>query len=128
MQTVLIFFALFGSPNQALASQLETPIYASSTAEHIILATAIHYGIYGHEFLETARCESGLRADAKGDLVQGKPTSFGVFQINETYHPYLTREQMLDPMFNIQWAAQQFKKGKQSMWSCYKKLFGANSG
>lgn len=115
-----MFLALgFGPTTPVLAAQLPAPIFASSTAEDIILSYAAHYGIDGKVFLNTLRCESGFTASAKGDYVSGNPTSFGVAQIHLPAHPEVTRAEALDPLWSIDWAAHQFSLGNAYMWSCY---------
>ena len=84
----------------------------------------IHY-IAGKEkvnvsmVLSIAKCESGIRANAIGD----KGKSFGVFQIYLPAHPYITKEQALNPWFNINWAIDRMAEGKWNMWSCYKNMW-----
>ena len=85
---------------------------------------AAKYKIDFNEFLAVAKCESSLKANAVGD----KGTSFGVFQIHLPAHPTISKAQALDPWFNVEWSAKQFAKGNQKIWTCYRILFGGNSG
>lgn len=113
----------FVVPTPALAPTVPSVQYSSSTAPLIIEAYAIHYGIPAEPLKRTLMCESKLRAGAVGD----GGNSYGVAQIHLPSHPTITKEQALDPLFAIDWTAQQFAKGKQKMWSCYKTLYGGNS-
>jgi soluble lytic murein transglycosylase-like protein len=45
---------------------------------------------------------------------------YGIAQINKSWH--FTKEQMFDPEFSIDFMAQEFKKGHQKEWSCYRHL------
>lgn len=68
--------------------------------------------------LTIAHCESGITA---GAIHQSpKEYSVGVFQINLKAHPYITREQALNPFFNIGWAIDRMREGKWSWWSCFR--------
>jgi len=53
----------------------------------------------------------------------GREQSFGLAQIHAPSHPDVTYEQATDPEFAINFMADAFSKGKQGMWSCYKKLY-----
>lgn len=68
--------------------------------------------------LAIAKCESNTRAKAIGD----GGNSFGVFQIHLPSHPQITKEQALNPFWNINWAIDRMVEGKWKMWSCWKKL------
>lgn len=108
----------------ALAAELTPVVYSSSTAQTIIEAYAVKYGIEAAPLLATLSCESNYRADARGDFdTHATPTSFGVAQIHLPAHPDITREQALDPLWSIDWTARQFKAGRQHMWSCYRQLY-----
>ncbi len=110
-------------PTPALAQSIVPVQYSSTTAPLIIEAYAVHYGIQAEPLQKTLMCESKLRASAVGDY----GTSYGVAQIHLPAHTDITKEQALDPLFAIDWAAKQFSLGKQNMWSCYKTLYGGNS-
>lgn len=98
--------------------------YSVENAPLIIEAYAVRYGIPSEPIIDTLKCESGFNPVAIGD----KGTSFGVAQIHLPAHPDITRDEALNPFFAIDWTAQQFKAGKQGMWSCYRFLYGSNSG
>ena len=85
----------------------------------LIVDTAMRYEIDSKQFLETARCESGLKPDAVGD--GGR--SYGLFQIHLPAHPSVTKEQALDPTFAVEWSAKKFKVNPE-MWTCYRNLYG----
>lgn len=119
-----MFFALFGSPTPAIAAELPVPIFASSTAESIILAEAIHYGVNGNDLLKTLQCESGLNENAQGDYSSTTKsyTSFGIAQIHLSAHQEVTKKEALDPMWSIGWAAYQFSVGNADLWTCHREL------
>lgn len=70
-------------------------------------------------FLKVINCESGWSATSTGALGE-----LGIAQIYPKYHPELTREQMLDPIFSISWMASQWEKDNHLIWSCWSLLFG----
>lgn len=47
--------------------------------------------------------------------------SFGIAQIHLPDHPNVTMEEATDPEFAVEFMAQNFAKGKQSMWMGYEK-------
>lgn len=113
INVLLAFLLLFGSPQVV---QAETLTYSVETAPFIIEAIAAHHGISAKPLLDTIYCESKYKANTIGD----HGTSFGAVQIHLPAHPDITKEQALDPLWSINWMAEQFKAGKQKMWSCYK--------
>lgn len=56
--------------------------------------------------------KSGIRED-----------SWGLVQIHLPSHSHITREEATDPEFSIEFMAIEFSKGRQSKWSCYKKIY-----
>ncbi|MFA6991933.1 MAG: hypothetical protein WC269_01470 [Candidatus Gracilibacteria bacterium] len=73
---------------------------------------------------QLALCESGLRADAVGDMNiicprTGKSVrARGMFQITECYHPEVTDEQAFDPYWSARWTKQMLDAGEGHQWSC----------
>lgn len=114
MNSFIIFLALF--TNTAYAQTLPPVVYSTSTASAIIEAYAAHYGIPAAPLEETLTCESELNPNAVGD----HGTSFGVAQIHLPAHPDITKAQALDPLFAINYAAEQFSEGREHLWSCFK--------
>lgn len=108
----------FYPATSALAAEIQPVVYSTSTAQVIIEAYAVKYGVDSHSLTSTLACESGYNADAVGD----KGTSFGVAQIHLSAHPEVSREQALDPLWSIDWAAKMFAAGRASMWTCYNML------
>lgn len=45
-----------------------------------------------------------------------KTGDYGLVQINLASHSDITKEQALDPIFSLQWAAQHIKEGQESIW------------
>jgi len=48
--------------------------------------------------------------------------SYGIAQIHLPAHPHITLEQALDPLWSIEWMAEQFAEGRENMWTCHKLL------
>jgi hypothetical protein len=65
------------------------------------------------------KCESGWNPKAIGD--NGR--SFGLVQIHLPAHPDISKAQALNPTFAINFIVDEFKRGNQWKWTCYKTLF-----
>ena len=79
--------------------------------------------------LAIAKCESRLRKDvirdSKNDLTKTSDDEYsvGIFQINLIAHKTVTKEQALNPFFNINLAIDQLAKENWGMWkNCYEKI------
>lgn len=66
--------------------------------------------------MATIECESGFNPKAIGD----HGTSFGIVQIHLPAHPSVTKAQALNPVWALEWAAEQWQAGHASAWSCYR--------
>lgn len=74
-------------------------------------------------FVETLERESGFQSIQSKVIRKGvREPSYGCAQIHEPSHPDITREQAMDCIWSIDWAAQQFLAGKANMWTEYRKL------
>lgn len=72
-------------------------------------------------FYETAECESRFE-NVQSRIIQKDGTrepSYGIFQIHLPSHA-VTKTQALDPRFNIEWAAKEFKAGREWQWTCHR--------
>lgn len=65
-----------------------------------------------------AQCESHMDASREGDM-QMEKHSYGLFQINQTWHPY-SKETLVNPDENIKIARKIFDSGGWNRWSCYR--------
>jgi len=75
-------------------------------------------------FIETLDRESGFQS-IQSKVIRKDGTrepSYGCAQIHEPSHPNITREQAMNCIWSIDWAAQQFLTGKATMWTEYRKL------
>ena len=84
----------------------------------VINEATIRHGINRERFLETAKCESGLRPKIVGD--DGE--SYGLWQIHLKSHPTVTMEQAFDPVWSTEWSAVKFKENPK-IWTCYRNLY-----
>lgn len=116
------------TPVLAAAASPETIEYSTSTAETIVRAYAVKYGVSGDEMWGTTLCENkGLDPTAQSSVIMksGKrENSWGNSQINLYWHPEVTKEQAQDPYFSADFMGRYFAAGKQSQWSCWKDLYG----
>lgn len=91
----------------------------------IVRDMAAKYGIDYNDFYNTLWCESHLVPqqskvkDPSGP--NGFEDSWGIPQIHLPDHPDVTKNQAMDIVWSIEWAAKEFKKDP-TIWSCYKKL------
>jgi soluble lytic murein transglycosylase-like protein len=110
---LLIILALLSALNSG-----STLTFVPALSHEIIFAYELKYGIPSDDLYTTLKCESGLNPKAV-NLHDAHGGSYGIAQINAA-HTELTRAQMFDPIFSINWSAQQFAAGHQYIWSCYK--------
>jgi soluble lytic murein transglycosylase-like protein len=82
-------------------------------------STAIDLGVDPVKFTRTLECESHYDPDAVGKLGE-----LGIAQIYPKYHLDVTREEALDGIWAIHWAALQFSQGNEHLWSCYNRIYG----
>ena len=70
-------------------------------------------------------CESRFDTDSQSYYTQdyGRELSFGLSQIHVVAHPHITPQQAKDPVFALEFMAENIKKGNVDwMWvNCYKK-------
>lgn len=101
-----------------------TPVEVEKLAED----TARKYGIPIYSFVETMRGESAGFTVIHGQSYipangpNGREDSWGVAQIHLPSHPEITREQAQDPEWALDWAAREFKEGRATKWTEYRKL------
>ena len=65
-------------------------------------------------------CESGYKHTAIGD----GGNSYGLVQIHLPSHPTITKEQATNPLFAVEFLAENLADGKGKLWTCYRKLIG----
>ena len=63
--------------------------------------------------------ESGWNRYAVGD----KGTSFGIVQIHLPAHPHVTKEQAFDPTFALTFITDEFIRGNEWKWTCWKAVY-----
>lgn len=115
---IALVFCVFILP--AHAQSPYTPIRRELTVQEMIHQSAVKWGANERLLARTLKCESGLNPHAVGD----NGTSFGIAQINAPSWPHITKAQMFDAGWSIEWAAMQFSKGNARLWTCYNVLYG----
>lgn len=111
-------------------ASLVTPTYAQApvrlikdyTVLELVGYFASQYKVSETEMSETIKCESNMQSSFIGD----HGNSFGVSQIYLPAHPEVIKEQAIDPVYSVEFMAFNFSKGKQNMWTCWRKLYGKN--
>ncbi len=105
-------------PSPEVEFVVPIPIVEPETIEELIARVAEEYAIPTTTLFNLAYSESRLKPDAIGD--NGR--AVGITQIHLDYWKEVTREQALDPEFNLRWAAEKIKDGKEHLWTacnCY---------
>lgn len=108
---------------------------AAETPQTVDLDTLIRNearakGIDYDRFYGTLACESEHFRDVRMQSEyknphgpNGREDSWGIAQIHLPDHPDVTREQAQDPSFAVPWAAEEFKEGRATRWTCYRLLY-----
>lgn len=82
-------------------------------------------GGFNGQFYQTMRCESAGWQNIQSMVIQKdgmREDSWGVVQIHIPSHPHITKEMALDVRWAVDWAAQEFKRGNEWKWTCYRNL------
>ncbi|RJQ33857.1 hypothetical protein C4568_03590 [Candidatus Parcubacteria bacterium] len=101
-------------------------LLASGYLEALARDTARRNGLNEELFIKTLECESAgwqnIQSQIPGNGPNNREDSWGVSQIHLPSHPEITREQALDPEFAIAWMAEEWVKGNEWKWTCYRKM------
>ncbi|MBX4216137.1 hypothetical protein KW797_04280 [Candidatus Parcubacteria bacterium] len=134
MNLIIVMVALgLWHPTPALAAELAQMHleYSTSTAELIVRAYGLKWGVSGAEMWQTTLCENRsldpLKQSEIIDKSGAREDSWGNSQINLYWHPEVTREQAQDPFFAADFMGRYFAAGKQSQWTCWRKLYGVHN-
>jgi hypothetical protein len=115
-------------PQQALEGQIEPDQGAQDwLLEAYAIDIANKYGISTYEFVTTLERESGGWQNIQSQIINSKgeqEDSHGICQIHAPSHPEITREQMYDPYWCIEWSAKEFSEGRAWQWTEWRKLKG----
>lgn len=103
----------------AVALAAEIAPFDAAQPDKAIYFWADFYSVSRVELYETIKCESRFRPNAVGKFGE-----LGIAQIYLKYHPSVSKEEALDPDFSIRWMAEQFSKGDEHLWTCWRKKFG----
>lgn len=100
----------------------EVRMYSIPELKHFAIAIATDYKIKDIDrFLWVASCESGWNPYIQSNyLYKGKrENSWGLYQIFLDVHTTVTKEQAIDPIFNITWAASKWSDAPHHWKTCY---------
>lgn len=95
-------------------------VVSTPILQELIALKAKEYEVSEKLMSDIIRCESGGKIDAVGDRHLGG--SYGLVQIHEPSHPYISREQAFDPEFAVDFLAKNLSLGKGNMWTCFRSL------
>lgn len=94
---------------------------------HLVEKYADEYNVSATTMRRVIDCENTQWDEKKQSEIINKhgvrEDSWGLSQIHLPSHPHITKEQAQDAVFSIEFMAQEFANGKQTKWSCYKKLY-----
>ena len=71
------------------------------------------------KFMATIDCESKWNPYAEGDLVRGKPTSFGLVQLRYPGRWGISTSSAYNPRLSIDIMTKAWKENKYKEWSCW---------
>lgn len=127
---LLVMFIVFILPYKPVlaeapfepVTQLEGKDYYLSLVDKY----AIEYNVSADKMKKVIDCENrewnpNLQSkiiDSRGQ----REKSFGLSQIHLPSHPEISLEEATNPEFSIMFMAQEFAKGRQSKWTCARKL------
>lgn len=103
------------------ASSVEAPIAPApkvQTIDEIIISKSKEYGVSETTVRQVIKCESSGNPNAVGD----GGNSFGLVQIHLPSHPYVSKEEALNPEFAIDFLTKNLSQGKGRMWTCYRMM------
>lgn len=130
-----MFLGSLLTPNYAQAEVVPLPPVAifmdvpvPPDVEDLIYQAEAKYNLKDDSLYETLKCESiGWKNGQSKIPHKGGPNgyedSWGVAQIHLPAHKDITKEEALDPVFAVDWAASEFAAGRAYEWTCYRDLY-----
>lgn len=95
---------------------------STSTIKSYIEEEAIKKDVDPKLATSISHCESGFIPRQSDIIHKGiRENSWGVWQINLSHNPEVTREQAMDIKWSTEWSLTKIKQGRAYLWSCYKK-------
>ena len=104
--------------SQVLSVPYHPEWFLEPTLQDLASSTAARYGIDPIAFQKVIACESNWDINIVGDF----GTSFGLMQIHLPAHPDITQAEADDPIWAMNWAADQWSKGNAHIWTCAREL------
>jgi len=109
---------------------VESPVRAeigSSTIKQLIYDKGLGVGLSEAkigQIFATIECESRYRNIQSQIVKDGiQELSFGISQISIIHHPHITKEMALDIEYSVNFIVDEFAKGHEKKWSCWRKLY-----
>lgn len=125
MPVFLLLIATTFNPSALTVDLSTVPIeHATTTRDLMAIATssAAAHGLTQRQtrrMLATVQCESGWDVNAVGPLGE-----IGLVQFYPRAHTNISKTQMRDPYFSLDWMAARFEEGQTQHWVCYTQLYG----
>lgn len=109
---------------------MEAPtVWTPAEIQILASTTASDYHLNVSHFIRTFKKESAGFVDVHIQSQypdksgpNGKENSWGVCQIDLDYHPEITKAEATDPVFCLDWSAQQWSAGHAASWSAWREF------
>lgn len=99
---------------RGIAPSVQAADFSKDDLKTIAVAVAHQHKLDVDRFLKTIECESAWNTKAVS-----KTGDYGLVQMNAKAHPDISRERMYDPLFSLEWMAEQWNANHQRWWVCY---------
>lgn len=96
-------------------------------ADKLLIAVAVCLA-EGNGYVEAVHVNDDAVLDADGNVITPASTDYGLWQINDRYHPDVTQAQAFDPVFATAYAYQMYKKKSYTFTPWYAYTNGAWKG
>lgn len=113
-----ILSLLFAIATHATPPHVSAAEFSKEELQAMAMADATAYHLSIPHFLATIGCESHWDSQAIGDHGQ----SYGIVQIYLPAHKDITGAEALDPIFALNWAAEEWSEGRAYEWTCEREL------
>ncbi len=103
---------------KASAVNAPAPTLSEMTIPELITLFSTQHKVSSETMSRVISCESSFNPNAINST--SREYSVGLVQINLKAHKNITVEQAKDPVFAVNFLAENLAKGRGKMWSCYK--------
>lgn len=119
IKVLIVLALLFTIYIRSAIATAPAPTLDELPIEELIAHFATQYNVSSSTMTKIIACESSFRPNIINST--SREYSVGLVQINLKAHTKITEEQAKNPVFAVEFLAENLSKGKGRMWSCYKK-------